>query len=213
MPYPSIRRIARPDASRSQTTGDAILATTVIAGATRTAIFSGSRNAICFGTSSPTPREPYVITATTTPERLRDARRDPEDTSHSPEIRAWHGNRRDADQVMPISGRHSRDRRPAPGRDGRRRLRSTSAAVAAPEKRCARQREALRRSATMNSGIEEYSARCDGREPWCNCRDGRIQARLHAAEMAFVQLQSRPRVISSRLLWGCDLPRFSTSIS
>jgi len=43
--------------SSSQTTGEAIFASTVMAGATRTAILSGSRSAICFGTSSPTIKD------------------------------------------------------------------------------------------------------------------------------------------------------------
>jgi hypothetical protein len=37
--------------------GEAMLAMTVMAGATRTAIFSGLRSAICFGTSSPITKE------------------------------------------------------------------------------------------------------------------------------------------------------------
>ena len=44
-------------AALAQTSGAPILATSVIAGATRAATVSGARNAICFGTSSPTMRE------------------------------------------------------------------------------------------------------------------------------------------------------------
>ena len=42
---------ALPEISRNQTSGEATFASTVMAGATRTAIASGSRSAICLGMS------------------------------------------------------------------------------------------------------------------------------------------------------------------
>ncbi len=50
---PIIRSTALPDASSSQTSGDATFDRSIIAGATRQAIRSGSPSANCFGTSSP----------------------------------------------------------------------------------------------------------------------------------------------------------------
>ena len=61
---PRLRRDGRaataaplPERSSSHTSGSEIFASSVIAGATLTATASGSRSAICFGTSSPTISE------------------------------------------------------------------------------------------------------------------------------------------------------------
>ena len=55
--WPSSASTSLPDVSSTQTSGAAILARTAMVGATREATRSGSRSAICFGTSSPTINE------------------------------------------------------------------------------------------------------------------------------------------------------------